>query len=252
MIKIIMSGCNGAMGRVITKLASTDDNVQIVAGFDIFDNVNDGYPVFRNPNDCNIVADVIIDFSHPDFFDKVISYASDRKIPIVLATTGLSKLQISKLTELSKKIPVFFSANMSLGINLIIELAKRATKVLQDNFDIEIIERHHSKKIDAPSGTALALADAISETLNENAEYVYDRHSVRKKRNTNEIGIHAVRGGTITGDHTVIFAGNDEIIELSHHAASKEVFASGAISASKFLVGKELGMYNMKDLVQSI
>ncbi len=252
MIKIIMSGCNGAMGRVITKLASEDDNIQIVAGFDIFENADSKYPVYNNPESCDVDADVIIDFSHPDFFDKVTNFACLRKIPIVLATTGLSKQQISKLNQISQGIPVFFSANMSLGINLLIELAECATKVLQHDFDIEIIEKHHNKKIDAPSGTALAIADAISETLTQNAEYVYDRHSVRKKRNKNEIGIHAVRGGTITGDHTVIFAGNDEIIEISHQAASKDVFASGAISAAKFLFDKEPAMYNMKNLVQNI
>ncbi|MBZ4646353.1 MAG: 4-hydroxy-tetrahydrodipicolinate reductase [Clostridia bacterium] len=249
MIKLIMSGCNGKMGRVITRLVSENEEFKIVAGFDIVDTVSNDYPVYKNPNDSTEKADVIIDFSHPNSLEKLLPFAVSRKLPIVVATTGLSHQQISKLRETASNIPVFFSANMSLGVNLLIDLVSRAAKLLEDSFDIEIIEKHHNQKIDAPSGTALAIADAISSSLTQTRDYVYDRHSVRKKRGKNEIGIHAVRGGTIVGEHSVIFAGNDEIIEINHSAMSKEIFAVGALKAAKFLIGKKPGMYNMKDLV---
>ncbi len=252
MIRIIMSGCNGAMGQVITRLVDEKENVEIVAGFDVSDHIQNDYPVYKNPVDCKISADVIIDFSHPNALENLLPYALSNKLPIVVSTTGLSPKHIDKLKETSTAIPVFFSANMSLGVNLVMDLVSRAAKVLEDSFDIEIIEKHHNKKIDAPSGTALAIADAISSSLTESKEYVYDRHSVRKKRSKKEIGIHAVRGGTIVGDHSIVFAGNDEIIEINHHAASKEIFAVGAISAARFLIGKEPQMYDMKDLVNNL
>ena len=242
MTKIIMNGCNGKMGQVITRLVSEDNECEIVAGFDVNDSIENTYPVFTNPDEFTGDADVIID-----------GYArKKRKLPVILATTGYTDEQKKEFTEASKEIPVFFSANMSLGINLIIALAKKATKLLEGNFDIEIVERHHNQKIGAPSGTALAIADAIDETLSYPAEYVYDRHAVRRKRKPTEIGIHAVRGGTIVGDHEVIFAGTDEVIELKHSAHSKEVFAVGAIKAAKFMSDKPAGMYSMNNLISTL
>ena len=252
MTKIIMNGCNGKMGQVITRLVSEDNECEIVAGFDVNDSIENTYPVFTNPDEFTGDADVIIDFSHPSALTTVLNYCKKRKLPVILATTGYTDEQKKEFTEASKEIPVFFSANMSLGINLIIALAKKATKLLEGNFDIEIVERHHNQKIDAPSGTALAIADAIDETLSYPAEYVYDRHAVRRKRKPTEIGIHAVRGGTIVGDHEVIFAGTDEVIELKHSAHSKEVFAVGAIKAAKFMSDKPAGMYSMNDLISTL
>lgn len=249
MTNIILSGCNGKMGRVITRLANDDENVKIVAGIDIADFGENDYPVFKNPADCDIAADVIVDFSHPSVFSNLMEFAKAKKLPIIVATTGLSDEQREALKEYSKDIPVFFSANMSLGINLLIALAKKATAILEGNFDIEVVEKHHNQKIDAPSGTAIAIADAISETLTMAPEYVYDRHSVRKKREKREIGIHSIRGGSIVGEHQVIYAGQDETIELKHQATSKEVFAVGAIKAAKFMNGKPSGFYTMDDLI---
>lgn len=252
MTKIIMNGCNGKMGQVISRLVSEDDSCEIVAGFDVNDNIENTYPVFTNADDFTGDADVVIDFSHPSALTNVLNYCKKRNLPVILATTGFSDEQKKEFNDASKEIPVFFSANMSLGINLLIDLAKKATKLLEGNFDIEIVERHHNQKIDAPSGTALAIADAIDETLSFPAEYVYDRHAVRKKRKKTEIGLHAVRGGTIVGDHEVIFAGTDEVIELKHSAHSKEVFAVGAIKAAKFMTDKPAGMYNMNDLISNL
>ncbi len=252
MTKIILNGCNGKMGQVITRLAAEDTECEIAAGFDINDTVENTYPVYTNPMDFTGEADVVIDFSHPSSLTGILNFCKARKLPVIICTTGLSAEQKAEFTEASEEIPVFFSANMSLGINLLIALAKKATKLLEGNFDIEIVERHHNQKIDAPSGTALAIADAIDETLSYPAEYVYDRHSVRRKRKKTEIGLHAVRGGTIVGDHDIIFAGNDEVIELKHSAHSKEVFAVGAIKAAKFITGKPAGMYSMSDLMSNI
>ncbi len=252
MIKIIMNGCNGKMGQVITRLVAEDSECEIVAGFDINSSIENTYPVYSDPNEFTGEADVVIDFSHPSCLTALLDYCKKRKLPVILATTGFSQEQKEEFTAASSEIPVFFSANMSLGINLIIALAKKATKLLEGNFDIEIVERHHNQKIDAPSGTALAIADAIDETLSYPAEYTYDRHSVRRKRGNHEIGLHAVRGGTIVGDHEVIFAGTDEVIELKHSAHSKEVFAVGAIKAAKFINSKPAGMYNMNDLITQL
>lgn len=252
MLKIILSGACGKMGRVITRLVEESSDAKIVAGVDINDSVENTYPVYKSIYEVVEKADVIIDFSHPMCVESVLSYALEKKIPAVVATTGLSENQKQLVFEASKKVAIFYSANMSLGINLIIDLAKRAAKLLEGNFDIEIIERHHRQKIDAPSGTALAIADEISSVLNETPAYVYDRHSQRKKRSKNEIGLHAVRGGTIVGDHEIVFAGTDEVIEINHRAASKEVFAVGAIRAAQFVSGKKPGMYKMSDLVESL
>ena len=247
-----MNGCNGKMGQVITRLAAEDSECEIVAGFDINPSIENTYPVYANPDEFTGEADVVIDFSHPSCLTGLLDYCKKRKLPVILATTGFSQEQKEEFTAASSEIPVFFSANMSLGINLIIALAKKATKLLEGSFDIEIIEKHHNQKIDAPSGTALAIADAIDETLSYPAEYTYDRHSVRRKRGNHEIGLHAVRGGTIVGEHEVIFAGTDEVIELKHSAHSKEVFAVGAIKAAKFINSKPAGMYNMNDLITQL
>lgn len=249
MINILMSGCNGRMGQVITRLAGQSEDLRIAAGFDIVDSIKNSYPVFTDINKCDEKLDVIIDFSNPDAFGKLLDYALARRMPLVMCTTGLTQAQLKQLEESSKNIPVFFSANMSLGVNLLIDLVKKAAKVLEHNFDIEIIEKHHNQKLDAPSGTALAIADGINSALEEKQEYIYDRHSRRKKRSKTEIGIHAIRGGTIVGEHSVIFAGNDEIIEINHIANSKEIFATGALRAAKFLYNKEPGFYNMNDLI---
>lgn len=239
------------MGRVIASLVNEDENAQIVGGIDLIDDSSLPFPVFSSPDKVDVEADVIIDFSHPSCLEGIMDYAAKNHIPAVICTTGLTPEQKAYMASKATETAVFFSANMSLGVNVIIDLAKRATNVLEDNFDIEILEAHHNRKLDAPSGTALYIADAINEAAKEKKEYIYDRHSVRKKRDKNEIGIHAIRGGTIVGEHTVIFAGNDEIIELKHTALSRDVFAEGAIAAAKFMAGKKNGMYDMNDLISS-
>lgn len=251
MIKILLSGCSGKMGRVIAALVSEYDNCEIAGGIDLVDDGTLTFPVFSSPDKVDVKADVIIDFSHPSCLVPIVDYAAENKIPVVVCTTGLNTEQKNYMYSKSAETAVFFSANMSLGVNLIADLAKKATTVLEDNFDIEIVEAHHNRKLDAPSGTALYIADSINEVCKENKEYVYDRHSVRKKREKKEIGIHAIRGGTIVGEHTIIFAGNDEIVEIKHTALSRDVFAEGAIAAASFMVGKAAGMYDMNDLIAS-
>lgn len=250
MIKILMNGCNGKMGQVITKIVADTDDCEIVGGVDINDNIKNTYPVYKSITDFEGKADVIIDFSHPSTLTSVLNYAKASQTPAIICTTGLSAEQRQEIVDASRDVAMFFSANMSLGVNLIIDLVTKAAKILENNFDIEIIEKHHNQKIDAPSGTALAIADAIADAITNEAEYTYDRHSVRKKRSKNEIGIHSLRGGSIVGEHSVIFAGQDEVIEIKHQATSKEVFAVGAVSAAKFLAGKPAGMYEMKDLIK--
>ncbi len=249
MIKLVISGCNGKMGKVVSSVAQAQSDMEIVGGFDINTESVMGCKVYENPCDYKGEADVVIDFSHPDNLSGLLEYAKKMGTPLVIATTGLSEEQKNEMKKAAEHVPIFFSANMSLGVNLLIELAQKATKVLADQFDIEIIEKHHNQKIDAPSGTALAIADSINDVLTERKEYIYDRHAVRKKRSKNEIGIHAVRGGTIVGEHEVIFAGKDEVIELKHQAMSKEIFAVGAVAAAKYLIGKAPGMYSMRELV---
>ena len=250
MIKIALFGCNGKMGQVISNLLSNDEDAKISFGFDINTERKNSYPVYDKIENIKEEADVVIDFSHPALLDSLIKYCKKTKTGAVIATTGLSKEQIDEIDELSKEVAIFRSANMSLGINLLISLVKKASAILADKFDIEIIEKHHNQKIDAPSGTALMIADAISDSLDNDTEYVYDRHSVRKKRAKNEIGLHAVRGGTIVGEHDVIFAGNDEIIEINHKAMSKEIFAVGSIKAAKYIAGKKCGMFSMAELIE--
>ena len=252
MINIILVGANGKMGQVISRIAEEDVNANIVCGIDINTEKKNSFPVYSSFADVKEECDVIIDFSHPSSLSSTLEYAIRNKKAIVIATTGLSADQTIEIKNAAEKTPVFFSANMSLGVNLLIQLAKKATALLEDNFDIEIIEKHHNLKIDAPSGTALAIADAINETCEQSNEYVYDRHSMRKKRSKREIGIHSVRGGTIVGEHDVIFAGNDEIIEIRHTATSKEIFAVGAVKAAHFVANKAPGFYNMDDLIAGI
>ena len=250
MTNILLSGANGNMGRAVTRTVENNDKVKITAGYDINTVKNSDFPVYDNLDEVKEPFDVIIDFSHPSVFDSILEFSVKTKTPAVICTTGLSGEQISKMKAASKKAPIFFSANMSLGVNLLIDLVCKAAKLPDGSFDIEIIEKHHNQKLDAPSGTALAIADAISDAVSFDTEYIYDRHNVRKKRDKSEIGIHAVRGGTIVGEHDVIFAGNDEIIEIKHSASSKEVFAVGAVKAAVFMKGKPCGMYDMKDLIE--
>ena len=248
MLKIILSGCSGKMGRVITDIVKNDDKTEIVAGVDLYTAVDTGYPIYTSFENLPI-ADVIIDFSNPNTLDGLLDYAIKNNIPAVLCTTGYSDRQTEQIKAASNKIPVFFSFNMSLGINLLVSLAKKATEILGGDYDIEIIEKHHNQKIDAPSGTAIMLANAVNDTLDGKMLYEYDRHSKREKRKKNEIGIHSVRGGNIVGEHEVIFAGENEVVTLSHQAFSKSVFAFGAVKAAKFLNGKPAGMYDMNGLI---
>lgn len=249
MTRFIVCGCNGKMGRAIATCVKERCDCEIVAGFDRNTDSSAGFPVYANPANCNVEADVIIDFSHPSALAGVLQYAKDHGIPAVIATTGLSDEQLLSLRDAAEHIPVFSSANMSLGVSLLAELAKKAAAVLGDTFDVEIIEKHHNQKIDAPSGTALMLADAVADGLPYTPKRVYDRHSVREKRDRHEIGFSSVRGGTIVGEHEILFAGHDECITLSHTALSKEIFAAGAVSAAQFLVGKPAALYTMNDLL---
>lgn len=250
MVKIIMHGCNGKMGQVITGIVAADKDTEIVAGIDIVDNRQNPYPVFTNIDDCNVEADVIIDFASAKAIDKLLDYVETRKIPVVLCTTGLSEEQLARVEEVSKKVAVLKSANMSLGINTLFKVLKSVSPLLAEaGFDIEIVEKHHHFKVDAPSGTALALGDAVNESLPEKYEYKFDRSQDRIPRPKNEIGFSSVRGGTIVGEHDVIFAGEDEVITFSHTAYSKSVFAKGAVEAAKFLKGQPAGHYTMKEVI---
>lgn len=250
MIRVIMHGCNGKMGQVISGLIAEDDQVELVAGVDAIDDGHNPYPVFKSIEECDVEADCIIDFSIASAVDKLLDYCVSKRVPCVLCTTGLSVEQLAKVEEASKQVAILKSANMSLGINLLLKLLKEAAGVLATaGFDMEIVEKHHKLKVDAPSGTALALADSINEEFDNEYEYVFDRSARREKRPVKEIGISAVRGGTIVGDHDVIFAGADEVITFSHTAYSKAVFGKGAVQAAKFLAGKECGMYNMSHVI---
>ena len=250
MTNIILRGCNGKMGQVITNLVESDDDAIIVAGIDISQSKVNKYPVYTSFSQCHVMADVIVDFSSPKNLTEMLDYAKENGIGIVLCTTGFTKEQQGLIEETTKEIPIFQSANMSMGINLITKLIQEAAKLLVDSgFDIEIVEKHHNKKVDAPSGTAIALADAMNKVLGDAYEYKYDRSSVREMRGKKEIGISSVRGGTIVGEHEIIFAGTDEVIEIKHTAYSKAIFAKGAVQAAKFLPGKEPGKYQMSDII---
>ena len=251
MVKIIMHGCNGKMGQVISRIVKEDTSAEIVAGIDTYLGVKNEYPVFESLEACDVEADVIIDFSNAAAVDHLLDFCAEKGMPVVLCTTGLSEEQLKKMKEVSEKAAVLKSANMSLGVNLLLKLLQDASKVLAPaGFDIEIVEKHHNQKVDAPSGTALALADSINEALDHEYVYNYDRSQVRAKRDKKEIGIAAVRGGTIVGEHEVIFAGEDEVIEFKHTAHSKAVFGKGAVEAAKFLKGKPAGLYGMGDVIQ--
>ncbi len=254
MAGILLCGCNGKMGRAVTLAVAEKGTSEIIAGIDINTESKFGYPVFGSPSliDKNLIEkiDVIIDFSNPAVLGGLLEFAAANNKAAVICTTGLNDSQKSLIKSASEKIPVFFSANMSLGVNLICELAKKAAAVLGDSFDIEIVEMHHNQKIDAPSGTALMIADEIKSELGDDIRYEYDRQSKREKRTKREIGLHAVRGGTITGEHEIIFAGHDEIIKISHSARSKELFATGAVNAAEFISGKGAGLYDMKNMLR--
>ncbi len=250
MVKMIMHGCNGRMGHVIADLVAADDAIEIVAGIDAFGESTYSFPVFKALSECNVDADVIVDFSNASAVDGLLDHCAAKGIPVVLCSTGLSEEQLSKVKETSNKVAILKSANMSVGVNALLKVLKEVSPIFAAaGFDIEIVEKHHNQKLDAPSGTAIALADSINESLSGEYDYVYDRSTRREKRPVKEIGISAVRGGTIVGDHDVIFAGQDEVVTLSHRAYSRAIFGKGAIEAAKFLAGKGPGMYDMSDVL---
>lgn len=249
MTNIAICGANGKMGRTIYNCVKDHDDCKVIAGIDLYTEQYAGFPIVDSPSKLEVKPDVIIDFSNPASLRGLLDYCLSTGTPIVVASTGYSDEQIAEIKSAAEQIPVFFTFNMSLGINLLVQLAKKAAEVLGDRFDIEIVEKHHNQKLDAPSGTAIMLADAINSTLDNSKHYVYDRHSRRQKREKSEIGMHAIRGGTIVGEHDVIFAGNDEVITLSHSAASKTVFAEGSVKAAIFLKDKPAGLYDMQMLI---
>ena len=250
-VKIILNGCSGRMGQVVSSLAEKNDDVLIVAGIDKVTGSKNSFPVFKDIEECDIKADVIIDFSLPEGNERLMDYAEKHSLPVVLCTTGLSEDQLERVKKASEKIAVLRSANMSLGINTLMKVLSEIAPVLSEaGFDIEIVEKHHREKKDAPSGTALALADCINSSLNDGFSYVYDRSRRSERRPSMEIGISAVRGGTIPGDHDIIFAGEDETVTISHRAYSRRIFGNGAIKAAVFLKGKDAGMYSMADVIK--
>ena len=251
MVKIIISGCSGYMGRVVESICASDPEVQVVAGFDILGSTDRDFPVYASPAQFTGEADAVIDFSSPAALGGLLEFSKTRKIPLVLATTGYTPEQIAQIGAAATQVPLFRSANMSLGINVLLELVKKAASVLGSGYDIEIVERHHSRKVDAPSGTALMIADAAASTCGHETEYVFERHSVRQPRAKKEIGISAVRGGTIVGEHEIIFAGHDEVMEIKHTALSREIFAQGAVEAAKFIATVNApGLYDMSQVVK--
>ncbi|MGN0642192.1 MAG: 4-hydroxy-tetrahydrodipicolinate reductase [Huintestinicola sp.] len=251
MVNIAICGANGKMGKFISSVISERNDCKVCAGIDLNTAEQDGFPVVDSPAKLPVKPDVIIDFSNPVCLDSLLEYCLSTGTAIVVATTGYSDEQVAKIKKAAEQIPVFFSFNMTLGINLLANLAKTAAKVLGGQYDIEIVEKHHNQKIDAPSGTAIMLANAINETLDNKYHYVYDRHSQRMKREKTEIGMHAIRGGTIVGEHDIIFAGRDEVITLSHSASSKQVFAVGAVNAAVFMAEQGAGLYDMSSLINS-
>lgn len=251
MLKIIISGCNGHMGRVVSALCAADPQLEVVAGFDVMGSTDREFPVYSSPTQFTGSADAVIDFSSPAALDSLLSFGRDTKTPLVLATTGYSPEQIAQIGATAREVPIFRSGNMSLGINVLLELVRKTASVLGDTCDIEIVERHHRRKVDAPSGTALMIADAAAQGCGHEMEYVFDRHSVRQPRGGCEIGISSIRGGTIVGEHEIIFAGHDEIMEIKHTALSREIFAQGAVEAAKFIANIQApGLYDMSQLVQ--
>ena len=251
MTNILLCGCSGRMGEAVSKLVGERNDAKIIAGIDVSSLAQaSGYPIYQNISEFSGKADVIVDFSHHTALPSLLEYAINTNTPIVVCTTGHTEAELAAMEEASKKVAVFHSGNMSIGINLLMELCKKASETLGTAFDVEIVEKHHNKKLDAPSGTALMLADTVKSTR-ERTEYVFDRHSVRRQRSTDEIGIHSVRGGTIVGEHEVIFAGNNEVITISHSAMSREIFAAGAVRAAVFMTDKDAGLYNMSNVINN-
>ena len=251
MIKVILNGANGAMGKVVAELVASDDNMEIVAGVDLNTDTKSVFPIFDDIRKIDIEADAVIDFASVKAVDNLLDFIEEKKISAVICTTGLSDAQIDRIKELSSAVPILRSANMSLGINILSKvLADIAPTLRKSGFDIEIVEAHHRRKLDAPSGTAILLADAVNKNMYEKLEYTYDRSKRHEPRKDDEIGLSSVRGGTIVGDHDVIFAGEDEVISFNHRAYSRKIFANGAISAAKFLVGKSKGLYDMSDVIK--
>lgn len=252
MIKLIIHGANGYMGKVVAQLAAEDSEIEVVAGIDVVDNKDKDFPIYTNVSDCDIDADVLIDFSTAKAVDTLVDFCVQKKLPAVVCTTGLSDEQIAHVVEASKSVALLRSANMSLGVNTLMDILARSSNIFTDaGFDVEIVEKHHNRKLDAPSGTAIALADSVNEALDEKYSYEYDRSSKREQRGKKEIGIVAVRGGNIVGEHEVIFAGMDEVITFKHTATSRGVFATGALQAAKFLAGRDPGLYSMKDVISA-
>ena len=249
MVKIFLNGCCGRMGKVIVNLCNQSDDYEIVAGGDIVTNPDYKFPVYSNLSECTEDFDVIIDFSNAKAVPGVLEFALNRNKPFICCTTALSDETVASILEASEKIAVFKSANMSLGINMMVELAKQATRILYPEFDIEIVEAHHNRKLDAPSGTGMMIASAIDQEIPDNIEYVYDRHSVNKARSKNEIGISSIRGGNIVGEHSAMFISDEEILTISHSAQTRDVFAKGALTAAKFMCGKEKGYFTMSDVI---
>ncbi|MFZ7130791.1 MAG: 4-hydroxy-tetrahydrodipicolinate reductase [Eubacteriales bacterium] len=247
-MKILLSGCNGGMGQVLQGVISNESDMVVAAGFDRLTNENTSFPVYTHLSDCTEDIDVIIDFSHYSTFEPILTFALEKKIPLVMATTGLTSENENALRRVSKNIPVFRTANMSVGINVLLDLVAQAAKQLKE-FDIEIVEKHHNKKADSPSGTALMFAQEINAALNDNLNFTYGREGKSTKRTEHELGIHAIRGGTISGEHTVIYAGEDEIIEIKHTATSKKVFAKGAVKAARYIADKKNGFYDMRKIL---
>lgn len=249
MVRVILSGCNGHMGQVLTELIAADAELEVVAGIDVTEGHQD-YPVFRRAADCDVAADAVIDFSHFSAVDALLDFCAEKKLPLVLCTTALQEETLAHVQEASKQTAILRSANMSVGINLLLKLLKEAAKVLAPaGYDMEIVEAHHHRKIDAPSGTALALGDSLNEALGGTYHFVFGRSDRHEKRDPKEIGISSVRGGSIVGDHQVLFAGQDEVITFQHTAYSRAIFAKGAVEAARFLVGKPAGMYDMADVI---
>ncbi|MBQ4568751.1 MAG: 4-hydroxy-tetrahydrodipicolinate reductase [Ruminococcus sp.] len=249
MLNVLLHGCNGKMGQAVTNAALGRNDLKIVCGVDPYGSLNHDYPVYKSFEDVTESVDVIIDFSNPALIENLCKYSQKNSLPVVVCTTGLSAEQSEMVNKLSESVAVFSSGNMSLGINLLIELCKKASLVFGDAFDVEIVEKHHNLKLDAPSGTALMIADGISKVRDDDPRYVYDRHAYRAKRTKNEIGIHSVRGGTIVGEHSVIFAGNDEVLTITHQAQSKSLFATGALSAAVYISALKAGLYDMSDML---
>jgi len=249
MVNIFLNGCCGRMGHTIAKMCQHNDEYRVVAGCDVTTCDDFSFPVYNNPQDCAEDFDVIIDFSNAKAVPTILNYALSKNKPFICCTTALSDDTVADLLKASETIPVFKSANMSVGINLMLELVKKCTKTLYPEYDIEIVEAHHNRKLDAPSGTAMMIANAISQEIPEEVDYVYDRQSRNEARKKTEIGISSIRGGNIVGDHSAMFINDEEIITVSHRAMTRDVFAKGALTAAGFMCGKKAGYYNMSDVI---